>query len=446
MTDDRPIWEHYTDPIPEPLLTALRANSLVAFTGAGLSQRCYSKTRASLPNWSGLLHRLVDWGSQQGVLDFNASEELKVLLARREFALAAQECRERLGDERLGKFIGAVFNPDGVVPARVHELLAAVPFRGYITTNYDNLLERAHSRVWNRHLRVLFPESGREFEALHGTRPLLKLHGDMDNAVSIVLGHRDYLRAIWTQAYAAVIKSILSRFTVLFVGYGLRDLDVLLPLDQLVYEGVDFRHYLLSVRGVLGPIEKRRLLLDRHVEVIEYTDYFEFHNHVDTFLEGVLTVNGNAELLTRVRRPVRARMRVHYRDEDARDGLFVWHFLFREGAITLSSDAQEGQWAFLKKAISEGFPASDYLVFVLTRQSLESSEIIEILTAAQIGATGANVLTVFLAVGFDRRPELLAKLAPSSPVFLLPEGFSESDLDAFRSYLAEEVKGGYRQP
>jgi len=240
----------YTDPIPGPLLQALDQERLVAFIGAGTSRRCYSKTRAPLPDLSALLSKLVEWGAARQLFDAKVFDDLQELLGREEFLMVAQECRELVGDNRLGEFVAEVFDPDGVVPARVHELLSAVPFRGYVTTNYDNLLERAHVRVHNRQLRTVFPETMRgAFESPQRNRPLLKLHGDLDAPASIVLGHRDYLRMIWTPEYTESMRALMANFTLLFVGYGLADLDVLLPLDQLTHEGVKCQHYLLSRRG-----------------------------------------------------------------------------------------------------------------------------------------------------------------------------------------------------
>lgn len=440
-------WEHYTDPIPEQLLTALESGSLVAFIGAGLSRRCLSKTRAPLPDWSALLETLVSWGGKRGLIDADTGTDLNDLLSRNEFLMVAQECRELLGDRELGEFITQVFDPDGVVPARVHELLSAIPFSGYITTNYDNLLERAHIRVQNRQLNTVPIETADSFFASTGrNRPLLKLHGDFDTPASIVLGHRDYLRLIWSADYGEFVRTLLSSYTLLFVGYGLTDLDILLPLDQLVHEGSSFKHFLMSRRGARNAIEKKRMLKDRQIQLIEYVDYFGYHNHADTFLEGLLVESSNGEALARVRTTLRARIHVHYATSDESDGLFVWHYLFREGAVTMSQDPQERQWQKLKETLADGFAALDHLVFLVTPQSLEASEVVNTIAESLSVAETAGVLVVFLAVGFDSRPKSLATSAPGSPIFLLRESFSETDLEPFRQFLAEDIKGGHRQP
>lgn len=439
-------WEDYTDRIQEPLLDALAQNRLVAFLGAGLSRRCFSKTRAPLPDWSTLLNDLLKWGTSNHQIDPKTGLELSELLARGKLLMVAQECRDLLGDKRIGDFIAEVFDPYGVVPARVHELLAAIPFRAYITTNYDNLLERAHMQVHNRQLRIILPDTAADvLEDSQRARPLLKLHGDLDDPTSIVLGHRDYLRLMWTPEYVTTIRSLLADSTLLFVGYGLSDIDILMPLDQLAHEGREFTHYLLGRRGDRNSVEKKRLRLDRHIEVIEYTDHFGLHNHVDTFLEGLLIASGNQEAFLHIRPTLRARIRVHYSPEDEADGLFVWHYLFREGAITLSEEPQRSQWTDLKASISTGLRPLDHLVFVVTERSLDTADTHETIVAAIEAAKANNVLVIFLAVGFRGRPTLLAEAASTSPVFFLNAAFSESDLEPFRRYLSEDLKGGFRQ-
>ena len=77
---------------------------------------------------------------------------------------------------------------------------------------------------------------------------------------------------------------------------------------------------------------------------------------------------------------------------------------------------------------------------------LQRTEVLETIRTALLVAAQASVHLVFVAAGFDRRPAFLDAEAPSSPVFLVRAHFSERDLEPFRLYLAENVRGGFRQP
>ena len=167
---------------------------------------------------------------------------------------------------------------------------------------------------------------------------------------------------------------------------------------------------------------------------------------MDTFLEGLLLSSGLEAALGRVRPDLRSRIQVHYSPDSEEDGLFVWNYVFREGAITLGQEPQLSQWSHLTKSIGEGLPALDYLVFLVTRSTPTDPDTLKTIASALRTAEKVGVHTVFLAVGLDERPQYLGRMAPSSPVFLLRLAFSESDLGPFRQYLAEEIKGGFRQP
>lgn len=231
-------YKHYTDPIPDDLLLAVRERSCVALVGSGVTSRCLSKSRAPLPGWADLLRRLVEWSSEQRLVNANDLRDLNELIEASEFLMVAQELRERLGDDALSRFVAEVFDPDAIVPSRIHELLSVIPFRGYMTTNYDNLLERAYTRVRKRQLERLLPNTTTSLELLLERNPfLLKLHGDLEIPSSIILAHRDYLRLASDANYQSLLDRLFSTFTVLMVGYGLTDLDIIQSLDRLTYAG-----------------------------------------------------------------------------------------------------------------------------------------------------------------------------------------------------------------
>jgi len=69
-----------------------------------------------------------------------------------------------------------------------HALLANLPVKEVVTTNYDTLFEQAHGGE-NKPLTVLPYEPSNKEE-----KWLLKLHGCTDHPADIVLTRQDYLR------------------------------------------------------------------------------------------------------------------------------------------------------------------------------------------------------------------------------------------------------------
>ena len=113
---------------------------------------------------------------------------------------------------------------------KTHELLATLPFiKTIVTTNYDNLFELAYGERLDKVLsNQNIPYLGRDKVTFY------KVHGDLQNPSSIVIsdGHfRNFFdkkdRLLWV-----MIESLLATKTLLFVGYGLEDPNVLALFEK----------------------------------------------------------------------------------------------------------------------------------------------------------------------------------------------------------------------
>jgi hypothetical protein len=102
-------YRHYTDPVPDGLLTAIGEKRCVALVGSGVTSRCLSKSRAPLPGWEALLTDLVHWASREDIVNANDAHDLMELIEFGEFLIVAQELREQLGDTVLSRFMTETF-------------------------------------------------------------------------------------------------------------------------------------------------------------------------------------------------------------------------------------------------------------------------------------------------------------------------------------------------
>lgn len=440
-------YEEHTDPIPENLLHALKSGQCLLLVGAGISRICLSRTRKPLPDWPSLLEGLVVWAIGNEYVDDESGKELQVLLRKGEFLVAAQELIEQAGLISITHYLDEVFDPSGIVPSRRHELIVSLPVRGILTTNYDNLIERAFQDVQNRQIEVIRVDQTERWKDIHEVPIfMLKLHGDLSQPESLVLGHRSYMRLIYSKDYEELLDSMFSNYSVLMIGYSLNDEDIKGTLDRLASKGKASRtHYLLAQEGAYSAIEKRRFLEDRHIEVIEYHDYFGYHNHIDTFVEALaMSVLDNG--LSGVKNEIRARISVHYPPECEKDGLFLLNFFFRAGAVTLAEGFRSKQLEHLRDSIGHDLFATDYLIFVLEEPYSNIGEYNELMLAAINKAKTADVGVIFLVIGAEGRPELVKEHAPFAPVFYLPQGFSEKEMQKIRNYIEQDLIGGIRQP
>lgn len=233
-----------TDPLDsaragEDLLPALasyvRAGRCALFVGAGLSRA------VGYPTWKGLLERLIEQvpartgGDQTGSGGDQERGELRALLDAGKYADLADQCRELLGPSQLFGFLRRELS--GRQPRiESHGAITRTPYRCIVTTNFDTLLEEAYAN-WSRRGVPRAP-CGHEL-AEHGTLLLddaffiLKAHGSISDAASIVFATEDYRRIIHANpAFQSVMSTILLSNAVLFVGYSLSDPNFRLLLES----------------------------------------------------------------------------------------------------------------------------------------------------------------------------------------------------------------------
>lgn len=108
---------------------------------------------------------------------------------------------------------------------KTHDQLATIPYIDtIITTNYDNLFELAYGD----RLEKIVSDDNLPYMSRDKIK-LFKVHGDLQSPKSIVITDKDFRnffekrdKLLWT-----FIESMLATKTMLFVGYGLEDPNVL---------------------------------------------------------------------------------------------------------------------------------------------------------------------------------------------------------------------------
>jgi hypothetical protein len=187
-------------------LGALAARGgLVLFVGAGVS------AAAGMPLWGQLLDLLA--------VEAQMTSEERAALAELHPLDRARLLERRLGDRRqLLKHVRAHFSGDRA--ALGHLLLAGLPVREVVTTNYDSLIELA-SRDLGLHVGVLPDDPSRSCD-----RWVFKIHGSVDGTDDddLVVTREDVLRFPDRRAaLAGIVQALLITRHMLFVGFSLED-------------------------------------------------------------------------------------------------------------------------------------------------------------------------------------------------------------------------------
>ncbi len=191
----------------DALASKARSGDLVVFLGAGVSQG------AGLPSWTTMLEDLAE---ERAGVDDAATKAALAQLGELDRAAVIQR---RLHDqEPLGAVVAALLRERARRHALGHGLLASLPVDEVITTNYDDLFERASLAV-ERPVTVL--PGG---EVARGQRWLLKMHGSVTKPETIVLTREDYLKFQENRtALAGIVQALLLTRHMLFVGFSFTD-------------------------------------------------------------------------------------------------------------------------------------------------------------------------------------------------------------------------------
>lgn len=361
--------------IPTELIDSIRTNKCILFVGAGLSTKVKRSNGKNLPNWQGFLEELFTYCLKKRVLFSVNPNDIKEMIAKGNLIMAAQELQETINKKDFGDFISSVFRDPDVAPSATHMLLPKIPFRSILTSNYDNLIEGAYA-LSNR---GRIPNKFTQEDLLNISSPLrqeefyiFKIHGDLERLSSIILSSRDYQKLLFrTPEYRQFTETLFSVYTFLFLGFGASDPDLDNVLDKLssLFERTIDKHYILLPENKFNFTEKKRMLLDKRLEVIEYEIDTE-HSQVDAFVGELVSKFSNIERARKVTRKYDIFLSHSSKDEAIADRIIrelhkrnyrVWDF--RENFIIGT------EW---QKSLDVALNESRFMIFLITENYANS--------------------------------------------------------------------------
>lgn len=196
----------------EQLVAAVARGECVVFAGSGLS------LGSGLPGWSALIDQLAD---DLGVPPSDRRDDLDYLLDLAQWY--RNEGLEPPIEERVARTFTVAAS--GARPTVAQYLLASLPARYYVTTNYDDLFETALRGVRRYALRVCTEGDVARTGSPDGCY-VVKFHGCAVAKSDVVLSRDDYDGFFRKRpAMALLLEGLLLNQSFLFVGYGLRDPD-----------------------------------------------------------------------------------------------------------------------------------------------------------------------------------------------------------------------------
>lgn len=237
------------------LRNSLAEDRLVIITGAGVSAGVERSKGGKLPNWgnlvSNLKHRAID---KMSSMEPNKKELLERLAPENglEFVhgdalIEASEIIESLVDKTdFCNWVAEETTEAEKAWGACHRSITAIAPKGIITFNYDRCHENSFESQGVKYTKMLHSESGVMKESIRSgfnSNPfIMKAHGCVSKPDSLVLTSSSY-RKILNESlqYRAFMQHVLSRYTVLIVGFAIRDRDfdqILMTIERDYGKGI----------------------------------------------------------------------------------------------------------------------------------------------------------------------------------------------------------------
>ena len=209
------------------------------FVGAGIS------LGARLPSWAKLMEPLRNDLRNEVSAGASYLDIAELYETKHSRGVLIQYLKDRLGDVRFQL-------------TQTHELIVSLPVQRIYTTNFDNLLEQAaRKRQINRNVIVNASHIGLSDTS---TLSIVKLHGDLEDADSLVISARDYHSYFdRNPAVADLLKVELQTHTVLFLGYSFSDPNFGMILGKVAAQSGSVRPLLYSLQLRPKPLAVQAL-------------------------------------------------------------------------------------------------------------------------------------------------------------------------------------------
>jgi SIR2-like protein len=212
----------------QKMMDLLAKGELYLFVGAGLS------CRAGIPDWETLLKEFIACYEEQPDHSAGRAEEMRRIVARDGIEVFEVMLGDTAGEVAVITVLKRHFANETC--RSLHERLLQLPFRGFITSNYDRCIEAACPRVSERieltgNRWFCFPTCGSQTisvdEVFCGNPFLLHIHGCFLHQGSVEVDRIILTRAQYLKFYAeGVIQDILEQLAkkhLLLIGTSFTD-------------------------------------------------------------------------------------------------------------------------------------------------------------------------------------------------------------------------------
>lgn len=265
------------------LIDILNSGTAWGFVGSGVS------ADAGCPTWKGLVEGTVAGFEPEMRSKITNDDLYELAFSKDDFPACFSRIQWFAGRKRLEAAVLELINRTSE-PGDLIKRLADLPFAGYTTTNYDNLLEtqlqteKGWSSVGNLDQEIRKVSGG-------ATRIVWHIHGSaqMKGKSRLILTEKDYDDLYLEETPAVTqLRGLLTHHRIVFVGFSFTDPEVnrlLKRIGRLCHPARPIYAFLSGVAGPQHESTRKEFLQKYNVDIIPYRVIAGSHEQLLSLLD-----------------------------------------------------------------------------------------------------------------------------------------------------------------
>lgn len=253
---------------PETLIKELSDRRCILFLGSGISASAQDKDGNRPPTWKAFIESALllvkDTGTRQAIGE---------LIKKENFLIALEAIKSNSDPADYRQLIDKSFNSPSYKPSEIHKTIYNLDSRMVITTNFDNIYEQYWTHFSEEGFKtVYYNDESLGDEIRSDNRLIIKAHGGVNNQAKMIFTRSEYHAAKAQHPnFYEMLRALLLTHTVVFLGCGMTDPDVLLTLEEVKISSSGARpHYALLRTGEASEFVVKDLSKSYNIKVLEY--------------------------------------------------------------------------------------------------------------------------------------------------------------------------------
>lgn len=269
------------DDVLEKICVASRIENLGLFIGSGFSKAVMSSSNKDAMSWLELLKTICN----DFKIDDNIFKEgyTYPLIASKIINFISESEQTNIDEAtlKLKQSIASHVNiePSKQIKEHYKQYFDDINPQWIITTNYDNVIEQ----IIGEKAFPILPDYS--FYNTKNIIPIYHIHGSILDPKSIVISNEDYAKTLRPSDYRHNrLPTLLNENTILMIGYGLGDLNVLSAIDYRnnVYNDIKLiENCIIQLIYTNKPSEK--CYEHNGIIIYEYNDLLSFFESFSTY-------------------------------------------------------------------------------------------------------------------------------------------------------------------